>query len=490
MRLFLIWPDKSQGVINLISALEERGHKVVYWLGYEGSDPDAPAGTIFHSYRDAILAKPANGVGVSDFLPPSPELIAKLYKTESLILTMLNRFMDNQCVDERRHRYYEMLRYWHGVLKKYQPDLIIFSILPHYGYDYLLYELAGLLGIKTLMFLDTRIPGRILYFEDFWKGSEVLQKELSKNKDKSFSVGDLSDDIKKYYQIFSDKNYSLLPPHIQYQKKKYSFFHGILKPSKLTAFIKDGTIFKKGFDYLSRSLKGKNFSDLFKFFVSQLSIIFKSNLKKEYINVQSVPDFSRKFVYVPLNVQPECSTSPQGDMYADQILMIGTLSAALPGDWVIYVKEHPIQWFRFGKEFSSCRYERYYKTISEIPNVKLVPMGTNSYKLINQSQAVATIAGAAGWEAMLRSKPALIFGYPWYKDCPSVLRVSDVESCMAALQKVANGLKIDRQDIINYLKSLEATTIRAYLADSAGQGSGLSKEESIKNITKFILSYI
>ena len=136
MKTFVIWADKSQGLVNLIRQLESHNHKVVYWLGYEGSDSDAPAGTIFHSYRDAILAKPSKGVDISEFPPPSSELIQKLYKTESLIMTMLNRFMDNQSVDERRHRYYEMLGYWLGVLKKYQPEVIIFSDVPHFFYDF------------------------------------------------------------------------------------------------------------------------------------------------------------------------------------------------------------------------------------------------------------------------------------------------------------------------------------------------------------------
>lgn len=472
----------------MMQEFKKCGHDVVYWLGYDGRNTEAPTGTIFHSYRDAILAKPAKGVDVSDFLPPSSELIQKLYKTESLIMTMLNRFMDNQSVDERRHRYYEMLGYWLGVLKKYQPEVIIFSDVPHFFYDYLLYELARLLGIKTITFLDTRIPGRLLFFNDFWKGSEILQKELAKNKDKNFSVEDLSDDIRKYYLTFSDKNYNLTPPHIQYQKKKYSFLHGVLKSSKLTASIKNGTIFKKSFDYILRLLKGKSLSNLFLSGVDRLIGIFKFNLKKEYKSVQSAPDFSKKFVYMPLNVQPECSTSPQGDMYADQILMIETLAAALPKDWVVYAKEHPMQWLRYGKEFFSSKYRGYYKKISEIPNVKVVPVETDSYKLINQSQAVANISGAASWEAVLRSKPAIIFGYPWYKDCPSVFKASDVESCKAALEKVKNGFKIDQQEIINYLKSLEPATIQAYIASSAGEGSSISKTDCMKNISAFIIS--
>ncbi|MDP2946803.1 MAG: capsule biosynthesis protein, partial [Nanoarchaeota archaeon] len=86
---------------------------------------------------------------------------------------------------------------------------------------------------------------------------------------------------------------------------------------------------------------------------------FKQNLKKEYNSVQTKPDFDKKFIYVPLNLQPECSTSPQGNIFVDQILMIETLSASLPSDWIIYVKEHPIQWLRRGLNFFYYLYQGY-----------------------------------------------------------------------------------------------------------------------------------
>ena len=39
-------------------------------------------------------------------------------------------------------------------------------------------------------------------------------------------------------------------------------------------------------------------------------------------------------------------------------------------------------------------------------------METN-LKLIDKCKAVATITGTSGWEALIRGKPVLHFGYPW-----------------------------------------------------------------------------
>lgn len=485
MRLFLIWPDKDQEVVNLIEELQKCSHEVLYWVGYVGRDAEAPSGTIFHSYQDAAKALPAKGVKLSEFPPADEELISKLYHAESLALTIMNRLYDNWPVDKRKKLYYDLLGYWRGLLNKYKPDIIIFSFVPHFPYDFVLFELARMMGIKTLMFLDTRIPGRLLHFENFWDGSGILKKESQLNKGKKFSVSDLSEDIQRHYQIYTGKDRKEAPPHIQYQKGKFSFN---LRPFffKILKSIKGGTFFRKVVGYFQRTIQAKKW-DLIREPVIRLSYEFRNNLKKEYQRAQSLPDFNKKFVYVPLQVQPECSTTPQGGVFADQILMLETLAAALPPDWVIYAKEHPIQWPRFGLGFFSHRYPGFYRKIAELPGVALIPIETDSYELIKKSQAVATISGAAGWEAMLWSKPAIIFGYPWYKDCPTVLSVRDWQSCKEALEKIKNGFQVDQQEIINYLKALEKATIKGFVADSAGAGALISRKESAQNIIQFII---
>ena len=487
MRLFLVWTEKGAAMGHLISELQKNGHEIVYWLGYDGADEFKSPKTIFHSYRDAIEVKPASGVDVSTFLPPEKDLLEKLYEAESLTLTMLNLFFFKDSVSERKHRYYKMVWYWLGVLKKYQPDALVLSYIPHYSYDFVLYSLAKLLGIKVLTFVDTRIPGRLLPLKDFWQGSERLKRELSKNSKKNFSSGDLVEDIRKYYLKITDKNFNEMPDNLKFLKSKHSLWHRLVS-QEVSDSIKNGTIFRKATGYLWRMWRNGEYGRLAKKLILQISYLIRDNAKKEYRRCEQPPNWSKKFIYVPLQVQPECSTSPQGGIFADQILMLETLSAALPKDWVIYVKEHPIQWLRFGLEFSGYKYRGYYEQISKIKNVKIVPIETSSYKLNHESQAVVTITGAAGWEATLWDKPAMIFGYPWYWDCPEIFHVSDTDSCRQVFEKISAGFKPDQQKVINYLKALEQSSIHGYNADSAGFGSGLSRDESMENIADFIVA--
>lgn len=472
---------------HLISELEKNGHEIVYWVGYEGCDEFNPPGSVFHSYRDAMEVKPAPGIDVSEFTPPEKDLLEELYETESLSLTMLNLLISRAGVSERKHMYYKMIGYWLGVLKKYRPDAIALSYIPHYYYDFILYSLAKLLGIKIITFVDTRIPGRLLPLKDIWSGSEWLRKKMELNRGKNFSAGDLAEDIRSYYLKMTSDGVNQTPENLQFLKRKYFPWRRLFSDTLITS-IKNGSFIKKFTGYLWRMWRNNDFSIWTKKFILQVSYLVRDNLKKEYRRCEQKPDWSKKFIYVPLQVSPESSTSPQGNVFVDQILMLETLSAALPEDWLIYAKEHPIQWPRFGLEFSRYKYRGYYQQISKIKNVRIVPMGTSSYVLNDKSQAVATITGAAGWEAVLWQKPAMIFGYPWYLDCPEIFRVSDVESCQQALQKIASGFKPNRQNLINYLKALEQSAIRGYNADSAGFGSQISKEENMKNVSDFLIS--
>lgn len=484
MRVFLIWPDKDSRLVGLMKKLKEPPYELIYWLGHEYGEIFNQPGTIFHSHSDAARGLPPKGVGVSDFLPPDNEIIGKLYKVESMFLTMQIDASDKESVEEKRRIYYRLLRFWLGMFKKYCPEVLIFPILPHRTYDYLAYELAKLFSIKVILFIETKVSDRMLFMNDFREGSIILQQEIEKNTGHDFKLEDLNGDLQKYYEARAIKQFSGQPLYIDYVKNKYSFTYRFFSIPKIKRSIKEGTLFKKIYCFL---FKEKSFRIIWRAIV-QFSYRFCSNLKKEYKALEALPDFNKNFVFVALQVQPECSTSPMGDMFVDQILMLEILSASLPKDWVIYVKEHPIQWIRKGINYSSSRYRGYYKNIAAIKNVQIVPAEISSYTLIDKSRVVATVTGAPGWEAILRSKPSIVFGHAWYKDCPGVFKANDVESCRLILEKIAEGYKVEQQKVINYLKSLDGATIHGYLAPSNATASKLNRQENMDSIIGLILN--
>lgn len=452
----------------ITSNLKRQSNKIVYWLSYPNGEKYKPSETVFHNLLDATLGISAKGVNISDFPPPGKDLIEQLYRVESLILTMMNRRPGKLRTDERKHLYYNMLQYWHGILKKYKPDIIVRKTIPHDICSYLIYELAHLLNIKIIMFGSTRISDRLLAYNDFWKGSDDLHKEIQKNQDKKFSLEDLSKDLQEYYKLQTNPEHDATPASVRMLTEQFSGFN----------------LLKRRLKRLRNSIKEHTTLNMIK---QSINRRLKQNLKKEYNSVKIKADFNKKFIYAPLQLQPERTTSPGGDIFVDQILVIETLSASLPPNWVIYVKEHPRQWLRRGLLFFDSRYQGYYKKIANLKNVQLIPIKTDTYTLINKSQAVATITGTAGWEAILRGKPAIIFGYPWYKDCSEIFKVKDVKSCKEALKKIANGFTVNQQKIINYLKCFDNATIQGYFSAYSKKDSKITKQKSMDNMIQRIL---
>jgi hypothetical protein len=121
------------------------------------------------------------------------------------------------------------------------------------------------------------------------------------------------------------------------------------------------------------------------------------------------------YIYFPLHLQPELTTSALGDIFADQMLALERLSSLLPNGWKILLKENP-------KQTSCQRGELFFQRLGTLHNVALVPTSADTFELISKSKFVATITGTAGWEAIKGGKPALVFGRPWYLTLAGVFR--------------------------------------------------------------------
>jgi len=471
MRLFFIeWSGKDFGLTDIVKKLKHDGHEIVYWSGFQlGKNVDKSEfpDTVFHDYHDARAGISSPQVDDSTFLPPGESLINRLLDIESTILIMMNKRYEWMKENQKKHLYYRYIQYWDGVLKKYKPDAIIMPSAPHTIYDLVIYGLAKISGIKTIIFELTAIYDRSIVMSDFTKGCESLQKKLLEDKDNNYSISDFEPDIKKYYDNQMDPAKSSTPNIVKFVNEIYSP-KNILK-AKSTAIF--------------RSFRDKVFIERVGKRILHWS---EGNLKKEYEKFQIKPDFSKKFIYMALHYQPECNTCPMGGVFVDQLLAIEILSYCLPKDWVIYVKENPFQWKPRGEIYFSYRYKGFYEAISKLKNVRLVPINTDTYTLIKNAQVVASISGTAPWEGLFRGKPGIVFGYAWYRDCQGVFQVRDVASCKEALSKIENGYKIDHQKIINYLVSFQKSVSNAFRAIYFQQVSPISLETNVANHVNLI----
>lgn len=273
------------------------------------------------------------------------------------------------------HLYYQ---YFTHILITRNVDCLIYFTLPHAGADYVLYLAAKALGVDIVLTLQSQLPNRF------------------------FCIKDLQD--------FGDFNSS--PP--------------LGQPTKLTIpreFKKD-LFYMKKVRHKRGLLISRFIRDIYwALFTGRQPIKWAGVIQKQVgraacrrlykKNAVYEVDMRKKFVYVPMQLQPELTTAILGNEFSDQLLALEKISAMLPDDWYIYAKENPKQGFQQRNEF-------FYQRLNRIKNCVYLSDTISTYELMENSQFVASITGTACWESVSGSKPALIFGNVWFKNLPGI----------------------------------------------------------------------
>lgn len=273
------------------------------------------------------------------------------------------------------HLYYQ---YFTNILITKKVDTLIYFTLPHAGADYVLYLAAKALGVDIILTLQSQLPNRF------------------------FCINDLQD--------FGD--FATAPP--------------LGQPTELTIPRE----FKKDLFYMKRAkhkrglLISRFIRDIYwALFTGRQPIRWSGVIQKQTgraatrrlykKHVVMQVDMTKKFVYFPLQLQPELTTSILGNEFSDQLLAIEKISAMLPDDSYIYAKENPKQGFQ-------QRHEFFYQRLKRIKNCVYLSDSISTYELMENCQFVASISGTACWESVSGGKPALIFGNIWFKNLPGI----------------------------------------------------------------------
>lgn len=125
-------------------------------------------------------------------------------------------------------------------------------------------------------------------------------------------------------------------------------------------------------------------------------------------------DLSGDYVYFPLQLQPEMTTSALGGRFRDQAYAIERLAGILPEGVRILVKENP-------KQGGYMRGPMFFHRLNRIPSVTFLPSWADTHALTAGARFVAAITGTVGWEAIRQGTPALVFGKAWYRRLPGVV---------------------------------------------------------------------
>ena len=286
--------------------------------------------------------------------PLDKEIIHAFLKHEKVVLKMMDRQDPYQSITyhERKRLYYNQLMYWFFLLKKLSVDVLI-TTSPHFLSDYIRYAVCKYLKIQTVMFEDTKIPGLVfprMNIEDV-PMIKIISEDINQtsNSKKKFEF------VKNYIRNVSGEYRDAEPWLLKTQKERDKLERNRFKKLyKLICINKWPNYLNKIFslrkvnrnNYYRRSGYLIEESPMTNYELRRMSGRGKkkmNKMKKIYKNMCQTVSLDQKYMYFPLHYQPEKSSSPDGDIYVDQWLVINMISCLLPKGWNLYVKEHPSQ---------------------------------------------------------------------------------------------------------------------------------------------------
>ena len=323
------------------------------------------------------------------------------------------------------------------IVKDKKISCIVFSNIPHEGYDYIFYLIAKELNIKTILCNQSLFPNR------FWISSEIDAFGNFQNQPN--------------LNAFEPSHYVLPKPNqwvnMQGRMEDYSY----------------STV-----NFLKECLKKP-----YRLPVALLRYFNAFQYRKEMSALTVQPDSDEQFIYFPLHLQPELTTSALGGEFSDQITAIEALSQMLPENVYVYVKENP-------KQTEANRGKLFFRRIRHLKNVRFVSRFYNSTELINRSIAVAVINGTAGWESLFLNKPVLTFGYAWFESFRGVTRYRPGIQLHEVLQSTPPNIS-ETVDFLDQL--LMKTGIGVVDDDYIGIVQDFNHQENAKRVLQSIMKY-
>ena len=307
---------------------------------------------------------------------------------------------------------------------KNKIDLFVANNIPHEGFDYIIYCLCKVKGIKTLISFQSPITSQIYLMRDIEEGCYDLKPAMEKYNKSFKSVEEDKIPLDDFCTTLVNKYFKKEDTTPFYMKKSKKSIKSILNRIKY--------LIAKTFKNIFQGVFIKNI----KFKVSQNKHLIKpyKKVRKLYeklaIKDLSINGETEKFVYMPLHYQPEMTSNPCGDRFENQEFIIQMISHYLPEGYYLYIKEHPKQ------ESNIYRSKEFFARINKLKNVRLVSTKVKTEELTEKCIATATITGTAAWESLFSLKPVLLFGNFCYQECKGVFKIRTNDELKSAIDKI------------------------------------------------------
>jgi hypothetical protein len=192
---------------------------------------------------------------------------------------------------------------------------------------------------------------------------------------------------------------------------------------------------------------------------------------------------SQKFVLYPIHISPEASLLGNTPELADQLSVIKNISMNLPWGVMLYVKEHPHVLEGHGLDY------RFYKSISNLNNVRLLRKELSVNSLIQDDNFIAVVGlnGTVCIDAVIMKKPVILLGNPYFGFAECFVKLNKWEDLFHEITLIQRGEFIFSEDgLYSLLATLDANVCRGNVDFSSAR----TTYEIAENYNSVILSFI
>ncbi len=360
-----------------------------------------------------------------------------------------------------------------GILEKFNPKLLLMQIPGENISNLLLYRIAKKMGIKVLF------PNAVYMHNKMVITDNLVIKEIS-------------DKYKKLIPNFDDESSIYDEEFI----KKQNFAENW----KIQSSNRFGTssFSQKINHYISRlsSESEPIYKNIGKTKLKMIKYKFQNHFeikkRKEFLDANSIKTIEdNKFIYFPLQSEPEAKILVTASYYSNQVTLIENIAKSIPIEYILYVKEHPIQKEKLWRTIDD------YKKIIALPNVKLVHPNVSSLELISKSHMVISIAGGTGFEALFYKKPVLLFTDEYYDELSVVTKIKTFTELPNYIRNALRDFKFSNKELNALMQVLNDETISVPYFSILKDGTALSSIQryehnfnlTVKHFEKFYSMY-
>jgi hypothetical protein len=134
----------------------------------------------------------------------------------------------------------------------------------------------------------------------------------------------------------------------------------------------------------------------------------RKNVNKHIYDCRTIDDLPQKFIFYPLQYTPESSINVPAPYFVDQMRIIDAIRMAMPNDYQLVVKEHPV-----------CILVRdggFTKNLLRKAGVIVANYAINSQEMIKKSDLTISVTGTAAFEAFLYGKASFTMAQTFFSN--------------------------------------------------------------------------